>query len=295
MVCPYCKSAKKIRKNGCYKRGSDGKKCQRFLCSHCKRSFSETHFGIDFRLRKRHINQGVFRCLCSGVSQRRSAILFNVHRQAIARRLIRFGSVAKHNLQTYRKSREKVTQLDFDELESFETTKCKPLTAAIAVEDKTRKILAISVGQIPAKGPLAAIARKKYGPRTCQRKKCLKEMFEDLKQCLAIKGIVKTDKSQHYPPLIRLYLKDWQHEATLGRRGCIVGQGELKEGGWDPLFSLNHTYAMIRDGLKRLSRRTWCTTKKADNLNLALHMYAWFHNLYLDSKKRKDIVLTWIT
>jgi hypothetical protein len=57
-----------------------------------------------------------------------------------------------------------------------------------------------------------------------------------------------------------------------------VGQGELKRGGFDPLFSLNHTAAMFRDRLKRLSRRTWCTTKRPDRLQLLLDLYAWYHN-----------------
>ena len=119
-------------------------------------------------------------------------------------------------------------------------------------------------------------------------------MFKDLEVCLAPEGLVKTDQSKAYPPFIRKHLEGWQHEATPGRRACIVGQGELKEGAWDPLFSLNHTYAMIRDGLKRLSRRTWCTTKRPECLLLALNMYAWFHNLYLDSRNRRNLVLTWI-
>ncbi len=294
MVCPYCKSQGNIGKHGTYIRSSDGKKCRRFRCRACRKTFSETHFGIDYRLRKRYLNQYVFRSLCSGVSQRRLAIILGVTRAVIARRLIRFGRCAQHNLEVYRRDREKVIKLNFDELETFEHTKCKPITAAIAVEDKTRKVLAIAVGRIPAKGPLVHLARKKYGPRPCERRKVLTALFQDLKTCVGSVGLVKTDQSKAYPPFIRAHLPAWTHEATPGRRGCIVGQGELKEGGWDPLFSLNHTYAMFRDGLKRLARRTWCTTKKIENLTLALYMYAWFHNLYLDSKKRTRLKLEWI-
>ena len=295
MVCPHCKSEKNPAKNGTYIRSSDGKICQRYRCKSCRKTFSETHFGIDYRFRKRYINQAVFRSLCSGVSQRRLAIILNVRRSAIARRLVRFGYCAQHNLEVYRKSRELVRHLDFDELETFEKTKCKPITAAIAVEDKTRKILALAVGRIPAKGLLAKVARKKYGPRPCERHKVIKAMFEDLKVCLAPAGVVKTDQSKTYPPFIRTYLSGWNHQATPGRRACIVGQGELKEGRWDPLFSLNHTYAMFRDGLKRLARRTWCTTKKIERLTSALYMYAWFHNLYLESKHRNTLTLRWIS
>jgi len=36
------------------------------------------------------------------------------------------------------------------------------------------------------------------------------------------------------------------HRTVKGRRGSIAGQGELKKIGFDPLFSLNHTCAMLR-------------------------------------------------
>ncbi len=58
-----------------------------------------------------------------------------------------------------------VTSLEFDDLETFEHTKCKPLSATIAVESKTRRILGFRVARMPAKGLLAAISRKKYGYR----------------------------------------------------------------------------------------------------------------------------------
>ena len=293
-MCPYCKKAAKTVRFGRYVRRSDGKKCQRYRCSSCLKTFSETHFSIEFRLRKRLINQAVFRSLCSGVSQRRCAILFGIHRDGVARRLMRFGACAKHNLEAFRTTRPKVSRLDIDELETFEHTKCKPITAAIAVEDKSRQILALSVGKIPAKGHLAAIARKKYGPRPCERRACLEKVFQALKPCLAPRGLIKSDQSYAYPPFIKKHLPLWSHESTPGRRGCIVGQGELKEGKWDPLFSLNHTYAMIRDGLKRLSRRTWCTTKRIECLEHSLFLYAWFHNLLLKSKRKQDLNLIWI-
>src|SRR5690606_19374474 len=61
-------------------------------------------------------------------------------------------------------------------------------------------------------------------------------------------------------------------------RACVVGQGEMKAGGFDPLFSLNHTCAMYRDNTKRLSRRSWCTTKRVDRLQCLLELYTVFHN-----------------
>lgn len=292
-MCPFCQSARPSQKKGCYVRPSDQKRLQRFRCPDCQKSYSEQIFGIEYRLRKRWINQAAFRILCSGVSQRRCAFQLNVRPAAIARRILRFGRCAEHNLTSYREQRPKATVVLIDEMESFEHTKCKPLTMPIAVEEGSRKILSLRVGSIAAKGHLAAISRQRYGPRRCERKKCLSAVLNELKGCLAANAIVKSDESQHYPQLITKLCPQAIHKRYKGRRACVVGQGELKRGGFDPLFSLNHTYAMIRDNLKRLSRRTWCTSKRPDRLQLLLYIYAWFHNLWLD-RKQKAVKLCWL-
>jgi len=61
-------------------------------------------------------------------------------------------------------------------------------------------------------------------------------------------------------------------------RGCVAGQGELKKIGFDPLFSLNHTYAMMRANINRLFRRTWNTTKDPRKLRDHIDLYVWYHN-----------------
>jgi transposase-like protein len=94
-----------------------------------------------------------------------------------------------------------------------------------------------------------------------------------------------TDKSPFYPNLIKDMFPEAVHESYKGRRGCVVGQGELKAGGHDPLFALNHTCAMVRDNIKRMTRRTWCTTKKIPMLENMLYIYAMFHNLVIDGMK----------
>lgn len=66
-----------------------------------------------------------------------------------------------------------------------------------------------------------------------------------------------------------------------------MGQGELKAGGFDPLFSLNHTCAMYRDNLTRMSRRTWCTTKGPDRLQSLVNLYVCAHNFMIDCRRPK--------
>jgi len=41
----------------------------------------------------------------------------------------------------------------------------------------------------------------------------------------------------------------------------------------NPLFPINHTLAMMRDGVSRLVRRTWAASKRSECLRL--HMWIW--------------------
>lgn len=293
-MCPKCKSVLKPVRNGFYIRPSDQKRLQLFRCLACRKSFSETHFSIEYRLRKRKPNQEVFKLLCSGVSQRRCAFLVGMKPIAIARRVDRFGRCAEHNLKVYRENRPEVNVLLLDEMETFEHTKCKPLTMPIAVEDKTRKILSLEVGKIAAKGHLAKISRKKYGYRRCERAQSIAKVLEELKACVNKSATFKSDESHHYPGPIKRYFPESKHLTFKGRGSAHIGQGELKKGARDPLFFLNHSYAMFRDNLKTLTRRTWCTAKRQDRLRSLMLLYAYFHNLWLDRKTKKPR-LAWLS
>ncbi len=55
-------------------------------------------------------------------------------------------------------------------METLEHTKCKPLSISLFVTEHY-EILAAKVAQMPYKGKLAAISRKKYGIRADHRKK----------------------------------------------------------------------------------------------------------------------------
>ena len=90
----------------------------------------------------------------------------------------------------------------------------------------------------------------------------------------------------HLP--INLFKKSAQNW-FYGRKGCVAGQGEMKKVGFDPLFSINHTFAMMRANISRLNRRTWNTTKKLSALVDHLSIYAWRHPTSLTSQSNHSI------
>jgi hypothetical protein len=174
--------------------------------------------------------------------------------------------------------------IQFDDLETSEHSKCKPLSVALAVEPKTRKILSFQVSRMPAKGHLTQIALQKYGPRPDERPQGWNSLFASLKEVVHPHAEWLSDENPHYPKHLKSHHPEATHRTVKGQRGCIAGQGELKKIGFDPLFSLNHTCAMLRANLNRLLRRTWCTTKKVQGLIDHLSIYIRYHNEILTPK-----------
>jgi hypothetical protein len=163
-------------------------------------------------------------------------------------------------------------------METFEHSKCKPLSIALAVVPGTRIILDARASEMPANGPLAEISRKKYGLRRDDRKREFQAVLKTLAQVTTKDLWIVSDKKSVYPHWIREVLPNAIHFKTKSRRGCVAGYGEMKQGGRDPLFYLNHTAATIRDNLARMLRRTWCGSKTLAALQLALDLNTDFHN-----------------
>lgn len=170
--------------------------------------------------------------------------------------------------------------IEFDDLETFEHTKCKPLSVTIAVEFKTRRILGLEVSTMPARGLLVEKA-KKYGYRKDTRGEARERLFKTIAPLLEEGAVIKSDSNPHYPPDVARFFPKSAHKTYLGRKPKSSGQGELKQGPFDPLFSLNHTCAMFRANVNRLIRHTWCTTKNRHRLRDHLLIYADYHNEHL--------------
>lgn len=283
----------RIRKRGIFSRGEDGRRILRFDCRTCRRSFSTAIRSRCYRQKKRRINGEIFRLLASGVSQRRIARLLKIDRKTVARKLVFLGAQAQRErfrmLDEMRRRAESAdgsregacSELQFDELVTFERSKCLPLSVPLIVVPKSRKILGFGVARIPARGPLAEISRRKYGYRRDERREVALRLWSEVKGSVSPRVCVTTDQDPRYPGWIRKHLPQSSHVAIRSRRGCVTGQGELKKIGFDPLFDLNHTCAMLRANINRLFRRTWCTTKRRQRLAAHLEIYALFHNRVL--------------
>lgn len=283
--CPniLCKSESKIILKGRFVRKSDSKSIQRFYCKSCMRNFSSATRSKLFGQNKRRVNLPLLRLLVSGVSQRRAARILNIHRITVVRKFRFLSEEAKlKNEADLRLLREnKLTHFQFDEMETWEHSKLKPLSIVLAVNPRDRKILFTEVAEMPAKGLIAKKSRAKYGKRKDERAEKLNEVLSRLKEISLPSVEILSDMNPHYKSKVLKYFTLKSYSQTKGKRGCVVGFGELKGDGFDPLFNLNHNCAMIRANINRLFRKTWCTTKKASELQRHLALYVQYHNSVL--------------
>jgi len=271
-------SRSKVIRFGLYYRTSDSKWVQRYRCTTCKSSFSSATFEFFYRHRKRRKHTLLKGLLCSGVSQRRAARLTRLNPKTVVRKFRLLALESEFFLRQGNLQQPKARQIEFDDLETFEHSKCKPVSVTLAVESRTRRILGLEVSSMPAKGPLVEKARKKYGPREDQRSEGRRRLFSRIEDLVERNVIIKSDSNPHYRSDVEFFFPEAKYKQYEGKRGSLGGQGELKKVRFDPLFSLNHTCAKLRADVNRLIRRTWCTTKKREYLYAHLVLYADYHN-----------------
>ena len=87
------------------------------------------------------------------------------------------GAICEERNQKNSLNYRSVDHIQFDEFQTIEHTKCKPLSVAMAVSKNERKILGFRVSSMPATGHLATISRSMYGFRTYHRKTGLTDLF----------------------------------------------------------------------------------------------------------------------
>lgn len=269
--CPRCAASKThwVR-DGFYFRADDSKHIQRWQCKKCAKKFSSATLKPTYRQKRRRINSTVRFGLACNMCQRDIAELVGVNVKTVAARLIWQAKLsrAKHKryLDAYVTQHGPIKCVQFDDLLTFEHTKCKPLTVPMAIIDGKRVPLCFGVASIPAFGRLAAISRKRYGKRDDDSRPVREALFEQLKLILPPDVHFKTDGHDHYRTLIKKHFPLATHTVHKSERGCVAGQGERKKKRFDPLFSVNHTFATLRAKINRLNRRTWCTTKLPERL-----------------------------
>jgi hypothetical protein len=245
-----------------------------YFCFGCERSFSARRFLVEFHLHKPQLTPWAIDQLVSSVSLRQAARHGKLSRASLERRLRRFGNHGQRLLRhTVRKGPRLEGIFQMDEAESFERSRLEePLTLPVLIERESRLAIAAAVGTLTPRG--SRRAKEKEGEKDLRRRRSqsnrvVARCLERLVRAVGREGgaLLMTDQKPSYPAILRRF-NSW------GRVKHARCSGKLPRGKRNPLFPINHTLAMIRDGLSRLRRRTWCHSKR--RLRLWQHLGIYF-------------------
>jgi transposase-like protein len=268
----------RFRSRGRFRRACDGRTVHRFHCYVCQRSFSVQTFRVDYRLQRPQLTGPIFDAFVSKVTQRQTARTLSCTRKTVRRRLL---LLARHSREFQSAVLERARlrgivygRFQLDEQQTFERDRrLQPVTFPVLIHEESRFVLHVEAATLPARGGLrkSDLERKrrfeaKFGVRRSGSRKAVKRCFQELARVRnpGVLSVMVTDQAPHYPGALA--------ETMSGNIVHMRCSGKLKDIS-SPLWPINHTLAMLRDGLSRLVRKTWGATK--ERAWLAEHAWIW--------------------
>jgi transposase-like protein len=246
---------------------------RRFQCKHCLVTFSSRSFKPDFKHKKMDLNSSLRKLLVEGCSIRSASRILSMTYKNTYNKflwLTKQARVVKANLKF------NAEILQFDELETIHHTKCKPVSIAIMVNENYQ-ILSLEAAQMPAKGKLANFSVKKYGYRCDEREQVLNKSFVNLtNKLIQHPRLIQSDAKPSYKKFVQVFFPSSVYEVynrSEKERHRDRLHERIHKKVFDPLFALNQRCAFLRSSMRRLTRRSWCTTKKIENLQGHLDLF----------------------
>ena len=285
--CPFtpCPSRRGEAAFGCSRKGSflrkvDGRSVQRFQCHACGRRFSSQSFRLDYRLHRPRLTSLIFDLFVSKTTMRQMARIAGCKRKTVEHRL---HLLAAHCREFHQQVLDRAVarggiqgSFQLDELETFETDRrLMPVTVPVLIERRSYYVLHVETAPLPARGRLSKAKRKLkeklekvLGKRRSGSRKAVESTLSVLRSVLPKDAYldIQTDRKSSYKTLI------WK--LFQGRLAAHVRESSKRARDYsNVLFPINHTLAMMRDGVSRLVRRSWAASKKRDRLEL--HLWIW--------------------
>ena len=270
-------------KKGYYITQWNHQKVPRYQCRGFKRKFSSHTFYRTYRQKKPYLNEPIFNLYCSATTQRRIAKLLKINFKTVVRKFLFLAKNAEseHFKKLAQRSFD-VSSVQFDEMLSFEHTRLKPLSIALAVQKTGHRVIDIQVAQSHYQGRLSAIALKKYGPRADKSHEARKKVLETIQSQTQTTCHIITDAKPQYKNEVFHYVPTAQLQQINNRGGRLKRLLQSRRQNIkDPMFELNLVAAKIRHNLSRMARKVWVTTKRAEMLQKHLMLFMAYHNEYL--------------
>lgn len=277
--CPRCKETIHIIKKGYFKTKWNYKLVPRYKCKPCGKSFSASTAKPIYKQKKPFLNRDIFKWYVAGTTQRRMAIVMGINRKTVVRKFLYMAEEARaHHEKRLKEGKWKTGYVQFDEMETFEHTRLKPLSIALAVRPKTAEVIEAQVGLMKFHGRATSLSRDRYGWVFDTRDASREDVLLSIKKIAKDDITIVTDKKTDYPQVIQRVIPNAKIvQVKRGRKKTIYDERQNED---DDLFVINYVSAQIRHDLSRMMRKSWVTTKKAFMLQAHLDLFIAWKNKY---------------
>jgi hypothetical protein len=198
------------------------------------------------------------------------------------------GEHARHwNANQLAKSGGLEGSFSMDELETFETDRLvRPVTVPVLMQRKTLFIIYAEAAPLPPRGRLNVFRQLRkerddriFGPRKCGSRAAVKRTFEALYRATKKERFLEivTDRKASYRKVIGELFADYP-------KNHIQESSKKRRNRGNVLFPINHTLAMMRDGVSRLVRRNWGAAKLRSRLTEHLWIWIVYRNFVREIK-----------
>ncbi|MGE3354645.1 MAG: hypothetical protein AB7O84_23140, partial [Planctomycetota bacterium] len=250
----------------------------RFRCKTCLKTFSRQTFRIDYRDRRPECNEPLLRLLVSGVGLRQAGRMVRLTVHAVQKK---FRKIARHQRQLHRNLLRRLPAgrtLLFDETESFELRRFSRLTIPMLIDKESLLVVDLRVAPIRRRARRGSRTERKqrrhearHGRRRDLGRACVRRAMGRLETLLDGRAatLVTDQKTLYGSECRRRFGTRVSHDAY---------SGKAPRTSFNPLFCINLTESMLRDGNGRLHSRSWLASKRARYLALQLAAYQAYRN-----------------
>jgi hypothetical protein len=159
-------------------------------------------------------------------------------------------------------------------METFETDRrLFPVTVPVLIERNSYFVIHAESADLPARGNMGDFhkTRKKayeaiHGKRKSGSRKAVANTLRKLKRVVDGSICFQSDKKSTYRSLLNKLYPETVDTIQFSKSSEPRIPGSL-------LFPINQTLAMMRDGMSRLVRRSWCHAKKRRSIDA--HFWIW--------------------
>jgi hypothetical protein len=146
------------------------------------------------------MNEQVFKWVCSGVTLAQIGRNLEIDKKTVERKIVWLANQAKiaHQTRLYdpNSACNRVSHVQLDEMETFESSRLKPLSITIAIDADSGFVFALDVAIMNCHGKLAPKSREKYGLRKDSRRQSLVKVLNTIKNCIESRDSYPVTKSQ---------------------------------------------------------------------------------------------------